>query len=309
MKSVIIGENEAGQRIDKFLQKSFKMPVSLMYKYFRKKRIKLNGKKCEGNTMLCPGDKLELYINDELLEKEEKSAGTNADINIVYEDENIIIMDKPAGLLCHGEGHEDSLVRRMTAYLIKKGEFVPEKELSFSPALCNRLDRNTAGLLIGAKNAKALREINENIREGRISKYYMCLVWGEPKVKKGVLESNLTKDERINKVTLSSAVSKGSRAVRTGFKVLKSNGQMSLLEIELFTGRPHQIRAQMAAAGTPLVGDNKYGDREKNKKTRFEYQALYSYKIIFQSSLNGEVAQKLKGKAFESAKVYFKDFI
>lgn len=309
MKSVIIGENEAGQRVDKFLQKSFKMPASLMYKYFRKKRIKLNGKKCEGNVMLSIGDKLELYINDELLETEEKSAGTNTDIDIVYEDENIIIMDKPAGLLCHGEGQEDSLVRRMTAYLIKKGEYIPEKELSFSPALCNRLDRNTAGLLIGAKNAQALREINKKIREDKIKKYYMCLVWGQPKAKSGVLESNLTKDERINKVSLSDKATNGSRMVRTGYKVLKSNGNMSLLEVELFTGRPHQIRAQLAALGHPLVGDNKYGDKEKNKKTRFEYQALYSYKLIFQSVKSGEKTENLCGKTFLSEKVYFKDFI
>ncbi len=309
MKSVIIGENEAGQRLDKFLQKSFKIPTSLMYKYFRKKRIKLNGKKCEGNAMLSLGDKLELYINDELLETKEKSVGSNTDIDIVYEDENILIMDKPAGLLCHGEGEQDSLVRRMTAYLINKGEYIPEKELSFSPALCNRLDRNTAGLLIGAKNAQALREINEKIREDKIKKYYMCLVWGEPKVKQGILESNLTKDEKINKVTLSDKPTAASRAVRTGYRVLKSNGQMSLLEVELFTGRPHQIRAQLAAAGNPLVGDNKYGDREKNRRTEFEYQALYSYKIIFNSEKQGEKTENLCGKTFVSAKVYFKDFI
>lgn len=309
MKSVIIGENEAGQRLDKFLQKSFKIPSSLMYKYFRKKRIKLNGKKCEGNVMLSLGDKLELYINDELLETSKKDAGENTEIDIVYEDENIIIMDKPSGLLCHGEGNEDSLVRRMTAYLINKGEYSPEKELSFSPALCNRLDRNTAGLLIGAKNAQALREINEKIREGKIKKYYMCLVWGQPRVNEGVLESNLTKDERINKVSLSDKASKGSRAVRTGYKVLKTDGKASLLEVELFTGRPHQIRAQFAALGHPLIGDNKYGDREKNKKTKFEYQVLYSYKLIFRNGKSGEKTENLCGKTFVSGKVYFKDFI
>ncbi len=309
MKSITVGNNEAGQRLDKFLQKSFNMPVSLMYKYLRKKRIKLNGKRCEGNTLLSLGDKLELYINDELLEKEERSVGQNSDINIVFENENIIIMDKPQGLLCHGEGEEDSLVRRMTAYLINTGQYSPETELSFAPALCNRLDRNTAGLLIGAKNAAALREMNENIRKGMVNKYYLCLVWGKPQKEKAVLESNLTKDNNINKVFLESNPSKNSRAVKTGYRLLKTNGKTSLLEIELFTGRPHQIRAQLAATGLPLVGDNKYGNRQKNKECPFEYQALYSYKIEFAKDISGNAVENLAGKVFEAKSVYFKDML
>lgn len=306
MKSVTVSKNDAGQRLDKFLSKSFNMPASLMYKYLRKKRIKLNGKRCDGHDMLSEGDLLELYINDEFFEREEKQIIENADINVVYEDNNIIIMDKPQGILSHGEG--DSMVNRMIAYLVNKGEYNQKTELSFTPALCNRLDRNTSGLMIGAKNADALRTVNDLIKNRKIKKYYLCLCLGIPEKKQAILESFLDKDENINKVSIHQAPTKDSRAIRTGYRVLKEGRGMSLCEIELFTGRPHQIRAQMAMIGCPIAGDMKYGNRAKNKELPFSYQALYSYKLVFGSEMPENLAY-LSGKVFEAKSVYFKDFI
>ena len=307
MKSITLTKNDAGQRLDKFLQKSYKMPVSLMYKYIRKKRIRINGKHPKENVILNEGDVLELYINDELLTEKPLNIGRTGRLDIVYEDENIIIMDKPKGLLCHGEG--DTLLDRMTSYLVRKGEYKPKEQLSFAPALCNRLDRNTAGLLIGAKNAQALRAVNEKIKSREIKKYYLCLCYGAPKDKQGILESYLEKDESINKVTILDTPTSDSKVIRTGYKVLKEKDGFSLMEIELFTGRSHQIRAQLQKIGCPIVGDKKYALSKNNKKAPFEGQALYSYKLTFDMTQVPEILADLQHKTFKAPRVYFKDFI
>ena len=285
MENITIKSNDSGQRLDKFLTKTYiKLPKSLMYKLIRKKRIKLNGKRCYGETMLVTGDVLNLYVEDELLyRKSDYSFNQADDIEIVYEDENIIVAEKPVGLLSHGSQNEqfDHLANRVKKYLFQKGEYNPDLENAFAPAICSRLDRNTGGIVLAAKNAAALREANKLMRERRIHKFYRAEVVGKLSQKQGVLTDRFEKDSRQNKMIYSDDVD--AKETVTAYEVAEERQHTSLLDVELITGRTHQIRAQLAHVGNPLVGDKKYGGKQMGEG---KYQALYAYKITFDSAEN-----------------------
>lgn len=313
MKSFIINSNDSGQRLDKYLTKSFpNLPKSLMYKYIRIKRIKVNGKRTEISASLNVGDKVDLYINDEFFEKGPMHfdfLSAPKSLDIVYEDENIILLNKKAGLLSHPDDGEyiDTLITRVKRYLYEKGEYDAENENSFTPALANRIDRNTSGIVMTAKNAMALRVLNQKIKDRELHKYYLCVVHGVPKEKSAVLEGYLFKDEKKNKVFVSKKSTAQSKLIRTKYTVLKSMNGLSLVEIELLTGRTHQIRAHMASIGCPLLGDGKYGTNKLNKKSGLKKQCLCSYKLEFDFTTDAEGLDYLNGKSFEIKNVWFKD--
>lgn len=304
MRTVTVGANDAGQRLDKFLTKFLKTcPQSMIYKCLRKKRIKLNGKKAEGNVKLCEGDVLQMYISDEFFGEvvsDMSFVKVKPDLNIVYEDDNIMLIDKKVGMIVHKDESEkfNTLISHIKAYLYQKGEYNPEDEQSFSPALCNRIDRNTGGIVIAAKNAAALRVINEKIKSREIKKYYLCMVQGHIKPEAGTLTAYLQKNETQNRVYISDTPKDGYKKCVTKYKTVGATADASYLEIDLITGRTHQIRAQMAHIGHPLAGDGKYGTNEFNKKIGLKYQALYSYKTEFAFTDENGLSY-LNGKSFE----------
>ncbi|MDO5124609.1 MAG: RluA family pseudouridine synthase [Eubacteriales bacterium] len=310
MRTLTINKNDANQRLDKFLSKRFKtMPKSLMYRYIRTKYIKLNGKKCAIDDVLQEGDVLTFYIKDEFFEArydEFEFMKAPKKFPIVYEDENILIIDKPEGLLAHPDKtyHFDSLVSRVQHYLYDKGEYDPKAENSFSPAVANRLDRNTGGLIIAAKNAEALKELNSIIKERKIEKRYLCIVEGKPQKLRGVLRGTLQKDEVKNKVSVDKTGKSEGKEIVTKYEVLDSVGKYSLVEVELVTGRTHQIRAHMAMIHTPLLGDTKYGGKPYKAKGHTG-QALYSYKLSFRDIEESSPLAYLSGKVFKAPNVWF----
>lgn len=314
MKRVTINKNDAGQRLDKFLFKFFEsIPASMVYKGIRKKRIKVNGKKSEIGYMLCEGDVLELYINDEFFESpkgDEAFKTLVPKLSVVYEDDNILLADKASGISVHDDETEkvNTLINHIKAYLFQKGEYNPDEENSFAPALCNRIDRNTSGIVIAAKNAVALRIMNEKIKNREIEKFYLCLVQGRLKDKEKTLKSYMVKNEAQNRVYVHDSPIDGGKTAITRYRVLAEGELTSLLEVELMTGRTHQIRAHLASIGHPLAGDGKYGTNEFNKKIGMKHQALYSYKLKFKFSDENELSY-LNGKSFEVKEVPFASHI
>ncbi len=312
MKELLVKTNDAGQRLDRFVGKAVPLlPESLLQKYIRLKRIKLGGKGAKRDTRLKAGDVIQLYINDEFFEKprEENSwlkVGTPR-LSIVYEDENLLLLDKKPGVLCHSAGQWDynTLIAHVQAYLAQKGEWKPKEENSFAPALCNRIDRNTGGIVIAAKNAETLRILNDKIRDREIDKYYLCAVHGRPKPPEGRLENFLFKDAQKNQVYVKDRPEPGAKTAVTEYKLLRSKGPLSLVECRLLTGRTHQIRAQMAHAGWPLLGDGKYGSERFNKNFEEKGQALYSYKLRFDFPTDAGILNYLRGKEFQVEKVDF----
>ena len=312
MKELRVNPNDAGQRLDRFVSKAVPLlPESLLQKYIRLKRIKVNGKGAKRDTRLQTGDLLQLYINDEFFEKprEENSylkVGTPK-LHIVYEDENILLADKKPGVLCHSAGVWDynTLIAHIQAYLAQKGEWRPREENSFAPALCNRIDRNTGGIVIAAKNAEALRILNDKIRDRELEKYYLCAVQGRPKPPEGRLENYLFKDAQKNQVFVKAKPEPGAKTAVTEYKLLRSKGPLSLVECRLLTGRTHQIRVQMAHAGWPLLGDGKYGRERFNKDYDEKGQALYSYKLRFDFPTDAGILNYLRGREFQVEKVDF----
>ncbi len=306
MREIIIKKNDAGQRLDKFLTKAVKgLPTSMMYKLIRTKKIKVNRKRAEQKYILCEGDSVQLFIREEFFSSPEGDMGALSRIvpklSILYEDENILLLNKRPGVLVHEDtaASENTLALHMKAYLYQKGEYIPEDEQSFAPALCNRIDRNTGGIVIAAKNAEALRVMNEKIREGSISKFYLCIVHGIPKRKSDKLYAYLRKNSAENTVEVREKPFAGAKEIITGYRVLDTYGENALLEVELFTGRTHQIRAQMAAIGHPLMGDGKYGINRQERKDGYKYQALYSYKLSFNKTNGENILSYLEGKSFE----------
>ena len=311
MKELKIGKNDSGQRLDRFLAKAVPLlPASLAQKYIRLKRIKRNGQRARRDDRLSEGDVLQLYINDEFFDtpSEENAYLTVAapKLNIVYEDEHILLVDKKPGIAVHshdGAEYGKTLIDHIQAYLYAKKEWRPREENAFTPALCNRIDRNTGGIVIAAKTAEALRVMNQKIKDRELSKRYLAIVEGTPKPKQGVLKGYLFKDAAKNRVFVTETPQKGSKSCETRYEVLKSQNGLSLVECELITGRTHQIRAQFAHAGHPLLGDGKYGKLDKRFDRR--YQALYSYKLTFRFTTDAGSLEYLNGKSFQVASVDF----
>ncbi len=311
MKQFTITANDANQRLDKFLGKAApKLPKSLMYKAIRTKDIKVNSKRAEISTKLCVGDVVTAYLKDEFFEavapKYDFLSASNK-LTVIYEDENILLADKAQGVLVHPDENEytDTLITRIQRYLYEKGEFVPDKENSFKPALANRIDRNTGGIVIAAKNAEALRILCDKIKQREIDKFYLAAVHGVPSKKSATLEAFLEKNESKNKVYLSNTKTDSNLSIRTRYEVLKQKGDISLLKIELLTGRTHQIRAHMASIGHPLLGDGKYGKLNADKKLGFDKQALYSYKLKFNFTSDAGILNYLNQKEFKVKSVWF----
>ena len=311
MKEFIINQNDSGQRVDKFLQKAVKrLPQSLMYKYLRTKRIKLNGKKCEISTKLQFGDKMELYINDEFFDEriENEFMAAPANLNIVYEDENILLIDKKNGLVVHEDDEQtvDTLINRVKHYLFDKGEYNPLEESSFAPSLCNRLDRNTGGIVIAAKNAESLRILNQKIKDRELEKRYLCVTVCLPPKDSDTATAYLEKDETKNQVFVSDKKTSKNKTIITKYTVIAKKGQLALLDVDLITGRTHQIRAHLAHLGCPILGDGKYGLNNINKEYNIKTQALYSYKLTFKFTTDSGILSYLDSKSFEIKDIWFK---
>ncbi len=316
MKEIKIGNNDSNQRLDKFLSKALpKMPLSLLQKSIRKGRVRINGKKCtDGKTILNKEDLLSLYINDEFFEKEPSKFDflhAPKTLDIIYEDENILLLNKPASLAVHDfdGGGIDTLINRVLKYLYEKKEYDAENEASFVPALCNRIDRNTCGIVIAAKNAEALRVINEAIRDHRLIKKYLCLTSKVPPKKEDTLKLYMKKLENKKISLVSDTPQKDYKTAITEYKVLKIKGDFALLDVTLKTGRTHQIRASLAHIGCALLGDGKYGtNTARDKSLGFPYQALCSYYLKFNFEENSPL-HYLNGKSFEVSDIWFKNKI
>ena len=322
MKEFIIGKNDAGQRLDRFVAKAAPMlPASLAQKYIRIKRVKVGGKGAKRDYKLIVGDTVEMYINDEFFDAPRDDNAylkiTSPSPDIVYEDENILLLNKKAGVLCHsgergagdggGAGEGVSLIAEVQAYLYQKGEWRPALEHAFAPALCNRIDRNTSGIVLAAKNAEALRIVNEKIKRREIDKYYLAAVHGAPSPPQGLLEGYIFKDSVKNQVFVSKTSRPGTKYAATEYRTVAAEGQLSLLECRLLTGRTHQIRAQLADIGCPLLGDGKYGSERMNRQYSEGRQALCSYKLVFAFKTDAGLLSYMDKKTFQLRGIGFVD--
>lgn len=282
---VEIGTNEAGQRLDKFLRKWLKdVPLGAIYKNIRKGDIKVNGSKGKEKYILSEGDIVEVreITTDS---KREKFTRVEGELKVAYEDENMLLVEKWPGILVHGDIHKDipTMTEYVLTYLYDKGDYSPEKEITFTPSPCNRLDRNTSGIVIFGKNFESLKLLNEMIRERKIQKYYCALVRG--RISDGKYEAYISKNEESNISVVYDNERPNTRRIAMKVKTIQSCGIYSFIEIELITGRSHQLRAHLSHLGNPIVGDGKYGDKKINSffynKYGLEYQFLYAYKIVF----------------------------
>ena len=305
MREYYITKNDSGQRLNKFLEKAVPLlSGGMMHKYLRLKRIKVNGKRTEAAYRLCEGDAVQLYLNDEYFdaphEEEAFRRITQPQIRIVYEDENILLADKAPGMVVHADenGDNNTLIAHIQAYLFQSGAWNPGDAASFAPALCNRIDRNTGGIVICAKTAEALRILNERIKGRELEKRYLCVVHGKPKPAEGLIENFLRRDEKRKQVTLHKTRVPGAKTAKTRYRTLASSGKLSLVECELLTGRTHQIRAHMASIGCPLLGDGKYGTNELNRPYRENGQLLYAYSLTFHFEEDAGALAYLNGRTF-----------
>lgn len=288
MKTVVIGKNETGQRLDKMLAKYLnKAGKSFLYKMLRKKNITLNQKKASGSEILTEGDQVTLFLSDETIEKfsEIRISNTKMKLDLIYEDQHILLINKPAGVLSQKSKDSDiSLVEGVISYLMESGSLKTEDLRSFKPSVCNRLDRNTSGLIIAGKSLAGLQIMSEALKERRMDKYYLCVVGG--RMKKGQkVEGFLLKDEKTNQVTIYKEKQGEALPIETAYQPLAHNTRYTLLKVKLLTGRTHQIRAHLASLGHPILGDHKYGNEELNRDCKLKYriqsQLLHSYELIF----------------------------
>ena len=314
MKEFTIGKNDAGQRLDRFIAKNLPLlPPALLQKYIRLKRVKVNGKGSKRDVRLAAGDVLQLYINDEFFDKpsEENMFLTvfQPRLEIIYEDENLLLVDKRPGMVVHADETEkvNTLINHIQAYLYQKKEWNPKQEHAFAPALCNRIDRNTGGIVIAAKNAEALRTINEKIKSHELEKSYLCVTVGRPRPAEGRVEGFLLKDEAKKQVSFYRRPIPGGKSAITLYQTLETRGELSLVECRLLTGRTHQIRVSMAELGCPLLGDGKYGNGTVNKRYHETRQALYSYRLGFAFSTDATPLNYLRGRVFTVEKVPFRE--
>lgn len=316
MRELVVKKNDANQRLDKFLLKKFKtMPKKMAYMYIRKKCVKVNGKKATPEVMLKENDLLTFYIKDEFFDniQEENYEFLKApkNLKIIYEDENIILLDKKPGVIVHQDKsyHFDCLLLRLQHYLYDNGEYNPKEENCFAPALVNRIDRNTGGIVIGAKNAESLRILNQKMKDRELHKFYLCLLINKPKKDKAILSDYLIKNENTNKVTVLRNEKQGAKKILTKYSVLETNNNLTLCEVELLTGRTHQIRAHMSSIGCPILGDNKYGNKKLNQKYSLSKQCLYSYKLAFDFTTDSGILSYLDKKDFSTNDIWFMDYL
>ena len=321
MKEFTIGHNDAGQRLDRFVSKAAPLiPESLLQKTLRKKDIKINGHPAKGEARLSEGDTVRVYLPDEFFETPRAENAwrkiSAPRLDIVYEDENILLVDKKPGVLCHsaGEWTWNTLIANIQAYLRSKGEWDPSQENSFAPALCNRIDRNTGGIVIAAKTAEALRVMDEKVKNREIEKTYLAAVIGKPRPAAGKLEGYLFKDAKNNQVYVYDTPHTGAKTAVTEYRTLTSRGNLSLVECRLITGRTHQIRAQFRHASCPLLGDGKYGREKENRSYGEKGQALCSWKLKFAFTSPAGVLDYLNGMEFQAktpdfAEKYFPGYL
>ena len=314
MKEIVVGKNDSGQRLDRFLEKAVPLlPNSLMQKYIRLKRVKLNGKGAQRDARLNEGDVLSLYINDEFFDAPTKENAylriVSPRLRVVYEDENVLLADKEAGVLCHGDGGDEAatLIANIQAYLYQKGEWKPREENSFAPALVNRIDRNTSGIVIAAKTAEAGRILSQKLRDRELDKRYLCVVHGKMTPAEGTLRGFIFKDAKEKRVYVRQNAERGARTAVTDYRTLAVRDGLSLLECRLHTGRTHQIRAMLASAGHPLLGDGKYGKLQSFDSRGEKYQALCSYKLAFDFTTPAGSLEYLNGRVFTLESVPFAD--
>ena len=286
MQEIIVTANEAGQRFDKLMAKYLnEAPKSFIYKMLRKKNIVLNGKKATGNEKLEVGDRIKLFLADETIDKFSKMTvqKTKQKLDVIYEDDNILFINKPVGMLSQkADAKDESLVEHIITYLLDSGQLAEEELRKFKPSICNRLDRNTSGLVVAGKSLLGLQKMSELFKERSMKKYYRCLVTGEVKEKQ-YIKGYLHKDEAINKVMISQKELKDSLPIETEYEPLWTNGKCTLLEVHLITGRTHQIRAHLASVNHWIIGDYKYGNRKLNdiykQKYGLESQLLPAYRL------------------------------
>ncbi len=311
MKSFTITEADDGIRLNRYLERCVPaLPLSMLHKYLRTKRIKRNGKRCEASDRLQPGDLLELYIPDDFfvaVKKKPDFLRASRDLEVVYEDARIAVLFKPAGLLAHEDksGFGDTLVNRFLLHLYEAGEYDPADGVSFTPALCNRIDRGTEGLVLAAKSGAAASALGALIRERRVSKTYLCVTTAQPP-RDGVYRAFLSKDETTNKVTVKKEPFGDAKEIVTGFRTLAQRRGLWLVEAELFTGRTHQIRAHLAFLGAPILGDLKYGSAKLSKKYEESRQLLCAHAIELRPEPDADpLLADLAGRRFVRARVDF----
>ena len=303
MREYTIDRQSAGRRLDRWLSAELPaLPPSLMQKFIRLKRIKLNGRPAQRDTRLSEGDLLQLYIGDEFFEKPKVVdpflSKLHPRLNILYEDENLLLVDKRPGLMCHPDAHEkvNTLITHAQAYLDPK---------QFAPVLCNRFDRFTGGIVIIAKTEAAMHVLNQKIRDREIEKKYLCIIHGRMHPAAGLMDSYISKADSKKRVTVLDRPAPGAQRAQTRYQTLLSRHGLSLMECELLTGRTHQIRAQFAAKGHPLLGDNQYGNVQKNEPYHRSFQALYACQIVFRFTSDAGVLNDLNGRSWKVTRVPF----